>query len=75
MLVEPGMLLMYRSADKRPWITDMLIEFLDNYVRVYDPTRVDEALLSVQRVFFDCERKRVVASIRDGLINHPGLKQ
>jgi len=75
MLVEPGMLLMYRSADSRAWMTDMLIEFLDNYVRNYDPARVDEALLSVQRVFVDCERKGVVKSIRDGLINHPSLKQ
>ena len=47
MLVEPGMLLMYRSTEKRSWITDMLVEFLDNYVRNYDPSRFEEALKSV----------------------------
>ena len=55
MLVEPGMLLMYRSADKHPRMTDMLVEYLDNYIKTYDPSRIDEAFLSVQRVMLACE--------------------
>lgn len=47
MLVEPGMLLIYRSADKHPRMTDMLVEYLYDYVNIYDPSRVDEAFLSV----------------------------
>ena len=74
MLVEPGMLLMYRSTEKRSWITDMLVEYLDNYVRNYDPSRCEEALKSVQRVFRDCERKGVVGSILRDMINNPKLK-
>ena len=75
MLVEPGMLLIYRSAKTRPSLTDMLIEFLDNFARGYEPQRVDEALCSVQRVLLDCEQKGVIQeSIKDGLINNPSLK-
>ena len=74
MLVEPGMLLIYRSAEYRPSISDMLVEYLDNYARNFDPNRVDEALASVQRVLLDCERKGVVKSIKDGLINNSKLK-
>jgi len=47
MLVEPAMLLMYKSTQTRAWITDMLVEFLNNYARNYDPSRKDEAMLSV----------------------------
>ena len=47
MLVEPGMLLIYRSADKQPRLTDMLVEYLYDYVNIYDPSRVDEAYQSV----------------------------
>ena len=75
MLVEPGMLLIYRSADKHPRLTDMLVEYLYDYVNIYDPGRVDEAYLSVQRVFIDCESKGVVQSIKSYLINHPKLAQ
>lgn len=74
MLVEPGMLLMYRSASQRPWLTDMLVEFLDNYVRNYDPVRVADAMLSVQLVMLDCEKKGVIKSIVDGMINQPNLQ-
>jgi hypothetical protein len=35
MLVEPAMLLMYRSAENNPTMTDMLVEYLYNYVRFY----------------------------------------
>jgi len=73
MLVEPGMLLIYRSADKHPRLNDMLVEYLYDYVNIYDPGRVDEAFLSVQRVFIDCETKGVVQSIKSYLINHPKL--
>ena len=47
MLVEPGMLLIYRSADKHPRMTDMLVEYLYDYVNIYDPERKDEAFRSV----------------------------
>ena len=47
MLVEPGMLLIYRSADSRPWMTDMLVEYLDNYARQFDSSKKDDALLSI----------------------------
>lgn len=60
MLVEPGMLLIYKSADKYPHLTEKLVEFLDAYVKNYDQERVDEFMLSVQRVMIDCERKRVI---------------
>ena len=74
MLVEPGMLLIARSAETgRAWMTDLLIEYLDNYARQFDPTRQDEAFLSIQRVLVHCERLGVVKSIRD-LINNPNLK-
>lgn len=75
MLVEPAMLLIYRSAEVRPSTSDMLIEYLDNYARNYEPNRVDDALLSIQRVLLDCERKGVVKSIKDGLINNSKLRQ
>ena len=51
MLVEPGMLLIYRSADKHPRMTDMLVEYLYDYASGYDPGRVQEAFLSLQKVF------------------------
>jgi hypothetical protein len=70
MLVEPGMLLMYRSVDKYPALTEKLVEFLDAYVRNYDESRTDEFMLSVQRVMLDCESKSVIQSMRN-LINHP----
>ena len=75
MLVEPGMLLIYRSADRHPKMTDMLVEYLYDYVNIYDPTRVEEAFLSVQKVLIDCESKGVVQSIKSYLINHPKLNQ
>ena len=64
---------MYRSAAVRPWLTDMLVEFLDNYVRNYDPHRIADAMLSIQQVMLDCERKGVIKSIVDGMINQPSL--
>lgn len=73
MLVEPGMLLIQRSADSRPWMTDMLVEYLENYARQFDPSKQDDAFLSIQRVFVDCERKGVIKSCRD-LINNSSLK-
>ena len=73
MLVEPGMLLIFKSASKNPKMTDTLIEYLYNYVHMYDPARVNESLQSVSRVFQDCESKGVVPSIVSGLINHPKL--
>ena len=74
MLVEPGMLLIYRSADKNPRVTDMLVEYLYDYATMYDPSRTDEAFLSIQRVMLHCERKGVVQSIKSNLINHRKLQ-
>lgn len=74
MLVEPGMLLIYRSADKQPKLTDMLVEYLYDYAYIYDPSRSDEAFLSIQRVMQDCEQKGVVQSIKSNLINHRKLQ-
>ena len=74
MLVEPGMLLIYRSAESRPSTTDLLIEYLDNYARNYEPNRMDDALLSIQRVFLDCELKGVIPSVVDGLVNNERLQ-
>ena len=51
MLVEPGMLLIYRSADKHPRLTDMLVEYLYDYANIYDPGRVEEAFVSIKKVF------------------------
>jgi hypothetical protein len=39
MLVEPAMLLMYRSAENNPSMTDMLAEYLNNYVNSFDEFR------------------------------------
>lgn len=36
MLVEPGMLLMYKSAEKYPYMTEKLVEFLDALVQNSD---------------------------------------
>jgi hypothetical protein len=47
MLVEPGMLLIYRSADTRASTSDMLVEYLDTYARNYEPSRADDALASI----------------------------
>jgi len=47
MLVEPAMLLIYRSAEYRPATSDMLVEYLDNYARNYEPNRADDALASI----------------------------
>ena len=63
MLVEPGMLLIYRSAETRPSTTDLLVEYLDNYARNYEPNRTDDAMQSIQRVLLDCERKGVIKSV------------
>ena len=73
MLVEPAMLLMYRSAENNPTMTDMLVEYLYNYVRFYQEQRQYEFMLSVQRVLRDCQAKGVIKDIKK-LINHPKLK-
>jgi hypothetical protein len=54
-------------------MTDMLVEYLENYARQFDPSKQDDAFLSIQRVFVDCERKGVIKSCRD-LINNSSLK-
>jgi hypothetical protein len=54
MLVEPAMLLMYRSCENNPSMTDTLVEYLHNYVRFYEESRQHEFMRSVQRVLQDC---------------------
>mgnify|MGYP003695024817 CR=1 FL=1 len=73
MLVEPAMLLMYRSVENNPSMTDMLVEYLNNYVNSFDEHRRFDFMLSVQRVFKDCQEKGVIKDIKK-LINHPKLK-
>ena len=73
MLVEPAMLLMYRSVENNPSMTDMLVEYLNNYVNSFDEYRRFDFMLSVQRVFKDCQEKGVIKDIKK-LINHPKLK-
>ena len=73
MLVEPAMLLMYRSCENNPSMTDTLVEYLHNYVRFYEESRQHEFMRSVQRVLHDCQSKKVVKDIKL-LFNHPKLK-
>lgn len=47
MLAEPGMLLMYRSAENNPSQTDMLVEYLFNYVSYYNQEKTADFMLSV----------------------------
>lgn len=73
MLVEPAMLLMYKSAENNPSMTDSLVEYLSNYICYFDEEKQADFMLSVQRVLKDCEEKKVISNIRK-LINHPKLK-
>ena len=73
MLVEPAMLLMYRSCENNPSMTDTLVEYLHNYVRFYEESRQHDFMRSVQRVLHDCQSKKVVKDIKL-LFNHPKLK-
>lgn len=41
------MLLIYRSAETRPSTTDLLVEYLDNYARNYEPNRTEDAMQSI----------------------------
>jgi len=47
MLVEPGMLLMYRSVENNPSMTDSLVEYLHNYTCKYLEDKQAEFMLSV----------------------------
>lgn len=73
MLVEPAMLLLYRSCENNPFLTDSLVEFLYNYASYYEESRRYDFMKSVQRVMQDCQRKGVVSDVRK-MINHPKLK-
>ena len=73
MLVEPAMLLMYRSCENNPSMTDTLVEFLHNYVNYYQEARAHDFMRSVQRVLHDCQKTGVIKDIK-ALINHPKLK-
>ena len=73
MLVEPAMLLMYKSAENNPAMTDRLVEFLFNYVTQFNPMKTADYLLSVRSVLFDCMEKGVIKDIKR-LINHHKLR-
>lgn len=73
MLVEPGMLLMYRSAENNPNMTDSLVEYLFNYISYFQVEKQADFMLSVQRVMKDCQEKGVIKDLKK-LINHPKLK-
>lgn len=73
MNVEPAMLLMYKSAENNPSMTDMLVEYLFNYINFFNPQKQTNFLLSVQRVMRDCQDKGVIKDIKK-LINHHKLK-
>ena len=47
MLVEPAMLLMYRSAENNPSMTDMLVEYLFNYISYFQEEKQADFMLSV----------------------------
>ena len=64
MLVEPAMLLMYRSCENNPSMTDTLVEYLHNYVKFYEESRAFEFMKSVQRVLHDCQQKKVIKDIK-----------
>lgn len=57
MRVEPAMLLIYKSVDRFPYLTEKLIDYIYQYVKLFDRARTDEFHLSVQRVLRDCEQK------------------
>jgi CRISPR/Cas system-associated endonuclease/helicase Cas3 len=73
MYVEPAMLLMYKSVENNPSMTDSLVEYLHNYTTKYFEDKQAEFMLSVQRAIKDCEAKGVIKDFRK-LINHPKLK-
>jgi hypothetical protein len=74
MLVEPAMLLMYKSCENNPGMTDYLVDYL--YQAVHSPKLKDskfEMMRSIQRVLHDCQAKGVVKDLKK-LINHNKLK-
>lgn len=83
-LYEPGILLIFKSVDKYPQLTERLIEYLYSYVYLQDETRVAEYSLSVQKVLLASERLRIIPPGPGGggvggkvtdLINNPRLSQ
>eukprot|EP00347_Sterkiella_histriomuscorum_P022906 403336711 len=59
-LYEPGMMLIYKSVDKYPQLSERLIEYLFSYVHLQDETRVQEYSLSVQKVLIAFERLKLL---------------
>lgn len=47
MLVEPAMLLMYKSAENNPSTTDMLVEYLYNYATKHNVKLIDTYLINI----------------------------
>ena len=63
MLVEPAILLMYRSCESNPQMTERLINFLSKLA--HEKFVGESVWRSVQGVLIDCEHKGVVRSIRN----------
>ncbi|CDW80378.1 UNKNOWN [Stylonychia lemnae] len=73
-LYEPGLLLIFKSVDKYPQLSERLIEYLYWTVHQYDETRVQEFSLSVQKVFILFEKRKLINGKITDLINNPRLQ-
>ncbi len=72
MLYESGMLLISKSVEKYPKLSERLIEYLYQLVCNFDDSRIEEFMISVQRVLLSCERHKIVGKISD-IINNSKL--
>lgn len=63
MLVEPAILLMYRSCEHNPQMTERLISYLGKLAQ--EKFVGDGVWRSVQGVLIDCEHKGVVRAVRN----------
>ena len=54
MLVEPAMLLLYRSCEHNPQLTDILVDYLNKLVFSFDEKKKFECMKSVKKVLKDC---------------------
>lgn len=81
MLVEPAMLLLYKSCEQMTQVTDKLTMFLSKVVKVYDedqsiliPDQESKysTMINIQKVLLDCQSKGVVRDLKK-LVNHHKL--
>lgn len=72
-MFEPGLLLIYKSVDKYPQLSERLIEYLYSYVHMQDETRALEFSLSVQKVLSSAEKYRIIPGKIQDLINNSKL--